>query len=55
MNRPTAILLLTGVLLLGSMAGCAHKPKSSTRVYEGDSPTITYTNRESAGGPIGGR
>ena len=45
-------LLLT-LLALFLCAGCAHTPKSSSRLYEGDGPGIHYTERQSAGGPVG--
>lgn len=51
--RPLAILLLSFAML--PLAGCAWHKKSSSRIVEGDSPTIKYTNPESAGGRIGGR
>lgn len=48
-------LLLACLLALLAFTACAARQKSSARIYEGDAPTIKYTNRESAGGPIGGR
>ncbi len=50
------LLLLTTATCL-SQTGCASwfKPKTSTRIYAGDGPTIIYTNPESAGGPLGGK
>jgi hypothetical protein len=54
MIRPLRWLLL--VCLIASAGGCANRQKSSARIYEGDSPSIKYTReRESAGGPVGGR
>ena len=41
------------VLVVFAVAGCAHGPKSSSRIYEGDGPNIHYTDRQSAGGPVG--
>ena len=47
------LLLLAAVFAL---AGCSmFRPKSSSRIIEGDSPNIKYTNAESAGGRVGGR
>ena len=46
------------LILLATLAasGCAwHRQKSSSRIIPGESPTITYTNPESAGGRLGGR
>ncbi|MDQ3624475.1 MAG: hypothetical protein M3463_18625 [Verrucomicrobiota bacterium] len=45
---PFAVLMvLAGLLALGA---CAHK--SSSRIYEGDGPTIRYSRGE-AGGSLG--
>ena len=47
------LLILFAVL---AVSGCAWwKPKSSSSIVEGESPTIKYTDREAAGGRIGGR
>ena len=37
------------------VSGCSmFRQKSSSRIVEGESPTIKYTDREAAGGRIGG-
>jgi hypothetical protein len=46
------LVLIIAVITTG---GCAWGKRSSSRIVEGDSSTIKYTNREDAGGPIGGR
>ena len=46
------LLILAAIF---AASGCAWGHKSSSRIVEGNSPTIKYTNRESAGGRIGGR
>ena len=46
------LVLLIAIL---TTAGCAWGKRSSGRIVEGDSSNIKYTNREDAGGPIGGR
>ena len=47
------LLILSAVLVL---PGCASRgSKSSSRIIEGDSPSIKYTGTESAGGRLGGR
>jgi len=44
------------VCLLAGGIGCANHQKSTARIYEGDSPSIKYLHeRETAGGPVGGR
>lgn len=44
-------LLALVVALVGCSSGKNKKPKSSSRLYEGDSPTIHFNNeRETAGG-----
>ena len=43
-------LLALAALLI---AGCAHKEKSSSQIYEGDGPGIHYTERQAAGGRVG--
>ena len=50
-------LRLFVVCAVSTFAACASKqPKSSSRIYEGDSPSITYmSERETAGGAVGGR
>jgi hypothetical protein len=54
MIRPNSWQLL--VCQIAIAAGCANRQKTSARIYEGDSPSIKYTReRESAGGPVGGR
>ena len=47
--RPILLTLLAVLMF----AGCAHTPKSSNQMYEGDGPSIHYTDRQSAGGPMG--
>ena len=47
--RPLLITLLT----LALFSGCAHGPKSSSQIYEGEGPNMHYTDRQSAGGPVG--
>jgi uncharacterized protein YceK len=53
-----SMLLVRIVLLttLGALAGCStssKKPKSSAHLYEGDSPSIRYSDKpESAGGAL---
>jgi len=50
----SAIRLALLIAIL-TTAGCAWgKKHSSARIVEGDSSTIKYTKRETAGGPIGG-
>jgi len=51
------MFLIRLVLLIAviSFAGCAWGRHSSARIVEGDSSNIKYTNREDAGGRIGGR
>ena len=46
------LVLIIAVITTG---GCAWGKRSSSRIVEGDSSNIKYTNREDAGGPIGGR
>ncbi|MDB6155777.1 MAG: hypothetical protein JWL90_4230 [Chthoniobacteraceae bacterium] len=50
MKLPSLLLLLAAFTIL---PGCVSREKKSTaRTYVGDSPTIVYGPRESAGGPI---
>ncbi|HEX5176598.1 MAG TPA: hypothetical protein VFV83_06200 [Chthoniobacteraceae bacterium] len=54
MTRSLRRILL--LCLIAGATGCANRNKSSARIYEGDGPSIKYTHeRESAGGPVGGR
>ncbi len=52
------ILRLLLVVLFASVAGCSlwkkdKTPKSSARVYDGDAPSIRYSDEpEAAGGPL---
>jgi type IV pilus biogenesis protein CpaD/CtpE len=54
MSKPLLRIFLA--LVVCALAGCAGRdkqPKSSAHVYEGDAPTIHYSNeREAAGGPL---
>ena len=43
-------LLVFATLLI---AGCAHGPKSTSQIYEGDGPGIHFTERQGAGGRVG--
>jgi len=38
------------VAIVSQLAGCASKPKSEARLYDGDAPTIRYAP-STAGGP----
>ena len=52
--RPVRILIVF-LLLLGAVLGlgaCRSAPKSSARIYEGNSPSIKF-HESHAGGPIG--
>jgi hypothetical protein len=52
---PRALSLLLLALIITSGAGCAHggrNPKSSARIYEGDSPNVHMTERQHPGGPL---
>ena len=56
--RPRMSVVLRIALLVSILAlsGCSmFRAKSSSRIVEGESPTIKYTNAESAGGRVGGR
>ena len=47
------LALLASILVV---SGCSmFQKKSNSSIIEGDSPTIKYTNPESAGGRVGGR
>ncbi len=55
----TRIIFLVAMAVgLNALGGCSlwkkdKQPKSSAHLYEGDAPTITYSDRpEAAGGPI---
>ncbi len=51
-SRFTFALLSFAALLT---AGCAHRDKKpDSRIYAGESPSLHYSNREAAGGPLGG-
>lgn len=53
MSFALRLILLVSIVAL---PGCSmFRPKSSSRIVEGESPTIRYTNPESAGGRVGGR
>ena len=55
---PSILRLVRLALLVSIFAlpGCSmFHPRSSSRIVEGESPTIKYTDREAAGGRIGGR
>ena len=45
-----AIFFLLLVLATG-LGGCAHRVKSSNRIYEGDGPGVRMTERQRVGGP----
>jgi hypothetical protein len=49
---PIPLLLLCIVALLLTSGCAARKPKSDTRLYQGDAPSIRITGEESAGGPL---
>ena len=51
----SAICRLILLALLAVICGCAFRQRSSSRIVEGESSTIKYTDRESAGGRVGGR
>lgn len=47
------ILLLAVLPVVLCLSGCAsRKPKSATRIYEGDAPSIRYSGEETAGGRL---
>lgn len=51
----TTVILLTAIAVLTpgcSIFGGKRKPKSSARIYEGDSPSIRITEEQSAGGKL---
>ena len=49
-------IALALLVAANTVSGCSmFHPRSSSRIVEGDSSTIKYTDRESAGGRIGGR
>ena len=48
-------LRLLLVIVFVATSGCAFRQRSSSHIVEGESSTIKYTDRESAGGRIGGR
>jgi uncharacterized lipoprotein len=51
MQRTLAVLL--PVLFALGLAGCSSgKKESSSRLHEGDAPTIRYYGTESAGSPL---
>jgi uncharacterized protein YceK len=52
--RAKAFLLPLVFVLVAVLTGCAsRKPKSSSRIYEGESPSIRYSSeRETAGGAL---
>ena len=44
------------LICIVAVSGCSmFQKKSNSSIVEGDSPTIKYTNPESAGGRVGGR
>jgi hypothetical protein len=45
---------LVVLIAVFTVAGCAWGKHSSARIVEGDSSNIKYSNREFAGGRIGG-
>jgi hypothetical protein len=49
------LIRLCLIIAVLTAAGCAWGKRSSGRIVEGDSSNIKYTNREDAGGPLGGR
>ena len=48
-----ALRLTILALTLTLLAACASKPKSSARVYEGDSSPFLRFHEENPGGPLG--
>jgi hypothetical protein len=48
MHAPWLLLLVVSAGVLG---GCASGPKSSSRIYEGDAPSVRMTERQRVGGP----
>ena len=48
------LLILSAIFAASGCAWWGHQ-KSSSRIVEGESATIKYTNPEAAGGRIGGR
>ena len=56
MSVTRLFIVLPLLVAATTVSGCAmfHK-RSSSRIVEGESPTIKYTDREAAGGRIGGR
>ena len=56
MSVARRFILITLVVATGTVSGCSmFRKRSSSRIVEGESPTIKYTDREAAGGRIGGR
>ena len=56
MSAPIRFLRIAILIALTALSGCSmFRQKSSSRIIEGDSPTIKYTSPESAGGRVGGR
>ena len=52
----SVFLRIVFLTCIGVLSGCSmFQKKSSSSIIEGDSPTIKYTNPESAGGRVGGR
>ena len=54
--RMSVVLRLALLASILVVSGCSiFRPKSNSRIVEGESPTIKYTSPESAGGRVGGR
>ncbi|MEO7317987.1 MAG: hypothetical protein ABIZ56_03250 [Chthoniobacteraceae bacterium] len=50
------IVRIALIVCIPAISGCSmFQKKSSSSIIEGESPTIKYTNPESAGGRVGGR
>ena len=56
MSAVFRLLRFALVVSIPALSGCSmFRQRSSSRIVEGESPTIKYTSREAAGGRIGGR
>ena len=56
MSVALRIIRIAILACIPALSGCSmFHHKSSSGIIEGESPTIKYTNPESAGGRVGGR